>query len=166
MDKTTLEMVIHSLIFSNIDYCVAIFHNLPAYQFHNIQWIQNYAARILTNTGKFSHITPVLKELHWFPVQYRIKFKILITTFKCLHDMALEYLSSIINKSFHYERSLRSSDKKRLIKLMVKDKVGERSFHFSAPSLWNELPYLLTSETSFPIFKSKLKTYFFNLAFS
>ena len=37
MDKTTLEMVIHSLIFSNIDYCNEIFHNLPAYQFHNIQ---------------------------------------------------------------------------------------------------------------------------------
>ena len=86
MDKTTLEMVIHSLIFSNIDYCNAIFHSLPEYQLHKIQRIQNYAARILTNTGKFSHITPVLKELHWLPVKYRIKFKILITTFKCLHD--------------------------------------------------------------------------------
>ena len=64
MDKTALKMAIHSLNFSNINYCNAIFHNLPAYQLHKIQRIQNYAARILTNTGRFSRISPVLKELH------------------------------------------------------------------------------------------------------
>ena len=74
--------------------------------------------------------------------------------------MAHEYLSSIIHKSFHHERSMRSNNKNKLIKPIVKSKLGERSFHYSAPSLWNQLPYFLTNETSFPIFKKKLKTYF------
>ena len=34
--------------------------------------IQNAAARINTFTKKTEHITPVLRKLHWLPVQYRI----------------------------------------------------------------------------------------------
>ena len=40
------------------------------------QQIQNTTARIVTRTSRFSHITPILKSLHWLPVIYRINFKI------------------------------------------------------------------------------------------
>jgi hypothetical protein len=38
------------------------------------------------------HITPVLASLHWLPVVFRIKFKILLFTFKSLHGLAPKYL--------------------------------------------------------------------------
>ena len=40
-----------------------------------LQLIQNVAARLLTGAKKFHHITPVLKSLHWLPVEKRIDFK-------------------------------------------------------------------------------------------
>jgi len=57
-----------------------------------LQRIQNSAARIVTNTRKYDHITPILQKLHWLPVRQRIHFKILLITYKSINDMAPEYL--------------------------------------------------------------------------
>ena len=35
------------------------------------------AARLILGSGKFSHISPALYELHWLPVSLRIDYKIL-----------------------------------------------------------------------------------------
>ena len=40
--------------------------------FAKLQRVQNAAARLLTSSRKYDHITPVLQELHWLPVGYRI----------------------------------------------------------------------------------------------
>jgi len=47
-------------------------------QLKKLQYVQNTAARIVTQTYKFAHITPVLLDLHWLPAGYRIVFKILL----------------------------------------------------------------------------------------
>ena len=38
-----------------------------------LQRVQNCAARILTRTKKYDHITPVLQRLHWLPVHLRVR---------------------------------------------------------------------------------------------
>ena len=60
------------------------------------------------------HITPILKQLYWLPVNQRIKFKILVFAFKCLNDSAPVYLSDLIS---HYKpsRKLRSSSFNNLV---------------------------------------------------
>ena len=45
--------------------------------------IQNAAARILYRVRRFSHITPLLYELHcMLPVKYPIEYKIITLTFE------------------------------------------------------------------------------------
>ncbi|KAF7662572.1 hypothetical protein LDENG_00232880, partial [Lucifuga dentata] len=44
---------------------------LPNYAIRSLQLVQNAAARLLTKTRKYDHITPVLASLHWLPVQAR-----------------------------------------------------------------------------------------------
>jgi len=46
----------------------------------------------VTGARKFDHITPVLRELHWRPVRYRIKYKLAMIVYKCLHGLAPIYL--------------------------------------------------------------------------
>ncbi len=36
--------------------------------------VQNAAARVLTRTRKYDHISPVLSTLHWLPTKHRIDF--------------------------------------------------------------------------------------------
>ena len=60
-----------------------------------LQLVQNSAARIMTRTPSTNHITPVLPQLHRLPVQFRIKFKVLLLTFKAVHNLAPPYLSDL-----------------------------------------------------------------------
>ena len=53
----------------------------------HLQRIQNSAARIVTNTRKYGHITPILQKLQWLPVRQRIHFKTLLITFKSISDI-------------------------------------------------------------------------------
>ena len=54
------------------------YYGLPKGQLQKLQRVQNAAARLITNTRKYAHITPVLKSLHWLPVEQRLIYKILL----------------------------------------------------------------------------------------
>lgn len=49
-----------------------------------VQRIQNTAARVLTKTWKYNHVTPVRKSLHWLPDTQRTDFKLLLLVYKWL----------------------------------------------------------------------------------
>ena len=146
---------------SKIDHYNILLSGLKQDQARKLQYVQNSAARLLTGTRKHEHITPVLRDLHWLPVHERIRFKILLMTFKCLNQLAPSYLSDLL---IHYRplRTLRLSDKELLVQLRCHLKTyGERAFSFIAPKLWNTLPLSIKRCNSAESFKSTLKTYLF-----
>ena len=44
---------------------------------------------LISSSSHYCHITPVSQELHWLPVRFRIKFKILLVIFKAIHGLGL-----------------------------------------------------------------------------
>ena len=64
LTRETTAMLIHSLVTSRLDYFNVLHHGIPDKQLNKPQRVQNVAARILTCTKKFDHITLVLKSLH------------------------------------------------------------------------------------------------------
>jgi hypothetical protein len=102
--------------------------------------LQNTAARLISRKRKHEHITPVLVSLHWLPVQYRIKYKILLYTFKALNNLAPVYLQELVN-AYQPSRALRSEDLQLLKAPRIRTKTyGERRLDKSAATLWNSLP--------------------------
>ncbi len=55
------EMLIHFLL----DYCNALLGGCSARLINKLQMVQKAAARVLTRTRKYDHISPVLSTLHW-----------------------------------------------------------------------------------------------------
>ena len=53
-----------------------------------MQWIQNYAARVVIRLHKFRRITPALATLNWLPVNRRVDLKIALPAYKALNDQA------------------------------------------------------------------------------
>ncbi len=83
-------VLVHALVTTRIDYCNALFTGVPSKLLHKLQLVQNSAARVLSRTPSTEHISPVLQQLHWLPVKYRVEFKILLLTYKALHNLALQ----------------------------------------------------------------------------
>jgi len=71
-----------SLILSRIDYCNAVLHGASSYSIKRLQQIQNNAAQIVLEAPRRSHDSPLLRTLHWLPVQQRIEYKVALLTFK------------------------------------------------------------------------------------
>ena len=70
------ELVANSFVSSQLDYCNSLFRSFSKFILCNVhQFIQNSEARIISNTSRYSGITPVLKKLHWLPVEHRSAFK-------------------------------------------------------------------------------------------
>ena len=42
------------------------------------------------------HITPLLVDMHWLPIEARLDFKIASLIYKCKPDLAPEYLTILI----------------------------------------------------------------------
>ena len=113
---------------------------------------------------KRNHITPVLAELHWLPVQQCIQFKILVFVFKSLNQLAPTYLCELI-KPYEPSRNLHSSSSSNLSIRIPKTNFGARAFSIAGPTLWNNLPRDLKLLSTLSEFKSSLKTHLFNEAF-
>ena len=134
-------------------------------QLLRLQKVQNSAARIVTFTKRQDHISPVLKQLHWLPVKYRIEHKVLSHTFKALHNESPSYISDLVTK-YIPSRSLRSEDQSLLqAPRMQSVTYGDRSFSTLAPCLWNRLPMHIRTSSTLCMFKRRLKTYYFTKAF-
>ena len=127
--------------------------------------VQNSAARLIFRKKKHDYITPLLKQLHWLPVQYRTFFKIACLAFKHF-DCSLPPYLSVLLTTYQPSRSLRSASEKLLVPPTFNLKTaGDRSFQFLAPSVWNSLPSEIRDLSSLSVFKTHLKTYLFRKAF-
>ena len=99
------ESLIHAFIFSHIDYCNGLLNGASKYLIKKLQRIQNMAARLVYKLLKSSHITPLLINLHWLPVEYCIRYKILLYTFKAIHQSAPQYINDMFTKKSTRYRS-------------------------------------------------------------
>ncbi len=159
------EKLVHAFMTSRLDYCNALLGGCPASSINKLQVVQNAAARVLTRSRKYYHITPILQSLHWLPIKFCISYKILLLTYKALNGLAPAYLTSLLSR-YNPTCSLRSQNSGLLVvPRIAKSTKGVRAFSYLAPKLWNSLPDNVRGSDTLSLFKSRLKTHLFSQAF-
>ena len=154
----------NSLVSSKLDYCNSLYSGISQVNLNKLQRIQNSLACVITNTSKYQHITPILKKLHWLPIKQRIDYKLCLLTYKTLTNQQPTYLYNNLSFPSH-SVSTRSSDSLVLSIPYVRSSLGKRAFSVIGPRLWNSLPPDTRNSSSLPIFRSRLKTHLFKIAF-
>ena len=133
-----------------------------------LQRAQNSIARVVTGTNRFDHIQPVLKELHWLPVDCRIKFKLGTLVYKVHQTSRPVYLSDLIHEKVDKHAS-RSSNMHYMEVPRRKLETGKPAFSYAAPTAWNNLPHTVRqidpASVRLSSFKKQLKTHFFSIAY-
>ena len=84
-------------LLNGYDCCNSLYCNLPNCQLKRLQLIQYSLARAVDKAPKSSHITPILKSLHWLKVNERMGYKLLSLTYKVLTTSQPSYLHNLIS---------------------------------------------------------------------
>ena len=89
---STAKTISNALISSRLDYCNSLLNNIAKQDLSKLQRVQNCLARVVLRAPRFSPSLPLLKQLHWLPVNYRIQFKLSTLTYITL----LQYINHLI----------------------------------------------------------------------
>ena len=134
------KIIIHAFVVSKLDYCNSLLYGLPSFFIRKLQHVQNSATCLVNQCPRFCHITPVLRDLHWLPISFRIEFKIMFITYKVLYDRAPIYIQELL-QLYSPSRNLRSSNRNLFVKPYFNlNLYGKQAFSVAAPELWNNLP--------------------------
>ena len=155
-DRSTLITIINSLVFSKLFYCSSMWSSTTKKNIARLQKVQNFSARIVTGAGKYEHITPMSKELHWLPVAKQLEVRDILMAFKCIKGLVPPSLcNKFSTRSQVHTRNTRNKDKLHLPSF--RSTTGQRSFSYRAVQLWNDLPESLANIESFNVFKNAIK---------
>ena len=167
LDKEVTKTLVNALVTPHLDYGNGLLYNISCKLIKKLQVAQNSAVRLIDKLSKREHITEARKNLHWLPIEARIEYKIITTTWKILNNQSPEYLKRLITLK-NNNRSLRSSGKLLLEPPDTKSRNswGSRPFAISSPTLWNRLPDDLKQKKTIESFKKSLKTHLFRKYYS
>ena len=109
--KPVLSTILNSLIFSKLFYCSTVWAGTSKQNLQKLQLVQNFAARGLTDTTKFDHISPVLRELGWPSIKDQLLVRDTTQVYKIV-SLAPLYLSIKLSKrsdAHHYNTRKRDN---------------------------------------------------------
>ena len=82
--QETVKMLLSSLVLSQLDYLNSVLIELPKSTLRPYDYTHRYAARLACNKTKRDSVQDCMKILHWLPIEFRTKFKLMIIVFKTL----------------------------------------------------------------------------------
>ena len=92
-----VKTLVHPFVTSKLDNYNALLYGLGKYKIQRLQYALNSAARQVRLSRKHYHISPVLMELLWLPVEQRVGLTILLFTYKVMNGMAPVYLQDLLD---------------------------------------------------------------------
>ena len=120
---------------------------------------------LMQQAYRSSSSTELLKQLHWLPIEWRIRFKLATSTYKTLHIGHPPYLTDLLQ--YHKSSvSTRSSTNQLLAIPRHNLSFGFRSFRVSALRIWISLTPQIRQCQTLATFRCHLKTHYFQSAFS
>ena len=164
LNENELVSVSSGLVTSRLDYCNSLLYGTSKSNLNKLQRVQSDLARVVLQAAWRSSSGPLLKQLHWLPVQQRIIFKMALITFNVKSFKQPFYLYSLLD-NYTPPRNLRSEGQHLLRIPLRKSAAARRSFCFGAPTVWNSLNSKTREADSLGSFKTRLKTELFSSAF-
>ena len=83
------KTLVQAMVTSRLDYCNSLLFNLPQNLAAKLDRVQTACIKFIYKVPRIFSNYVYMQELHWLPVEYRVKFKILTFIFRVSTDMAV-----------------------------------------------------------------------------
>ena len=156
-------LLVKSFILSKMDYCNVLYCTLTTGQVRQLETVLRKSVRFIYNLKRQDSVTAYMKQVHFLPVDFRIKYKSCMFVYKIINGLAPSYLDNFVTQAIPAEYNLRSN----LDNLKLQHtQDGVKTIKHHMIKNWNCLPFNIRSSTSINTFKRNLKTHYFNIAFA
>ena len=97
VDKSLRLMLASQLVISKVDYCNALYFNLPAATIKPLKTVMNQVIRFIHGVReRKTDLEPFYKESHVLQVEKRIFFKVCVLGYKMYYGTAPQYLQDLV----------------------------------------------------------------------
>ena len=164
LDYDMAISVASTLVSSRLDRVNSILYGADSKHTNRLQRVRKALARTVMHQHSYGSplsSTALLQNLHWLPIEWRIRFKLATLAYKALHTGQPPYLAELLRP----HEPVRSSSSLLLSVPRCNLELGSSAFRISAPTIWNSLPVNIRDSPSLPTFRRHLKTHYFQLAY-
>ena len=138
LSTDSTKALVSAFVLSHLDYCNSLLFGCPQYLLNKLQKVQNRAARLVLRVFKADHISPHLASLHWLLIDSWIQYKLSSVCHNSLNSTAPDYLTELLRIRKLTLLLRLSSDASILCIPSVRTHLlGQRSFSYAAPAVWN-----------------------------
>ena len=139
LPKCVRQMLVESLVFPHIRYCITVWGSCTAAQKQRVQKAINFGVRVVTGLSRRDHVTPSLRELGWPSVDEMITERDIATVCHLTTSPdAPEFLRNrLAMRSDVSSRRTRASERGQLELPRVRTEFAKRSFMDRAAKAWN-----------------------------
>ena len=168
LDEEVKLMLVKQLIISKVDYCNALYMNLPMVRLKKLKSVLNAGVRFIYNIHDINEdLLPYYKKAHILPIEQRVLFKVCLLSYKVAYGYAPDYLQELVQleepPSVARTRSTYVNDKLRFkVPKMSKLKASNRRFTYYAPECWNSIPLRIRMIKDIATFKGMLKNHLYD----
>ncbi len=158
-DKTTRIIVVQSLVFSLINYCISIWGSTCNMLLHSVQKLQNFAAKVaIGGARKYDHATPFIKELKCLTINDKYIFEKCTTVYKAIHGLYPDWYIKFPTVSARAASITMQENNLHIPR--AKTDSGARATTICGPNFWNNLPHHTKNSGSLHSFNSGLSNVF------
>ena len=137
-------------------YCSTFWSNTSTQNINKLQSIRIFARKIVTNSRKFDHVTPLLRQLNWLSINNYMYYRDFVLTYKCCKGLAPKHLvDKLFKRSSIYARHTRKRDLLHIP--LYRTASGQRTFTYRGTSIWNNLDNDIKQCVSLQSFKQAIK---------
>ena len=169
LEESVKLMMVKQLVISKIDYCNALYMNLPKTRLKKLGSLLNNGVRFIYNvTDRDADLLPYYKKAHILPIEERIFFKVCLIVYKIINGNAPPYLQDLVELDCRQAGRTRSTSvvddyTLKVPKMpMINASLVRRRFTHYAPAVWNSLPLEIRSISTVFTFKRILKSHLYN----
>ena len=162
LNKDTMLTLYHSLLMSNIRFCITnwCFGNKTI--INQLQCICNKFIRMIFNLPRFECTQSVMAKNSLLTIDKLYRYEIALFMFK-FHMKQFPSAFSDIFLMKKYSIGSRNNSSRPIIPMACRISLSQQSIRYVGPKIWNEVPPSIRKCKTLSSFKSKLLVYFLNL---
>ena len=160
LNKDTMLTLYHSLLMSNVRFCITnwCFGNKTI--INQLQCICNKFIRMIFNLPRFESTQSVMAKNSLLTIDKLYRYEIALFMFK----FHMKQLPSAFSDIFLMKKySIGSRNNSNIIPMACRISLSQQSIRYVGPKIWNEVPPSIRKCKALSSFKSKLLVYFLNL---